>query len=104
MYAVIATGGKQYKVAVNEVVKIEELDAQVGANVEFDQVLMITDGSKTDIGTPYLANAKVTGEIVEEGRGEKICIIKFRRRKHFMKRAGHRQNFTAVKITAIGTK
>lgn len=102
MYAIIASGGKQYKVAPNEVVKLEKLDIATGGNVEFNNVLMVADGDKLQIGAPYLANVKVTGEVVEEGRHDKIHILKFRRRKHFMKRAGHRQYFTAVKITNIG--
>lgn len=101
MYAVIASGGKQYKVAKDGIVRLEKLDAQTGSNVEFENVLMITDGENVKIGAPYLPNTKVIGEVVNTGRGEKIRIIKFRRRKHFMKRAGHRQYFTEVKITSI---
>ena len=101
MYAIIATGGKQYKVTKDEVLKIETLNSDVGALVEFDQVLMLVDGDKVDIGKPYLDKTKVICEVVEHGRGEKITIIKFRRRKHYMKKQGHRQNFTAVKIKTI---
>lgn len=101
MYAIIATGGKQYKVTKGEVLQIEKLDDAVGSGVEFDKVLMIGDGEKTEIGAPYIVGAKVIGEISDHGRGEKIHIIKFRRRKHYMRHQGHRQYFTAVKITDI---
>lgn len=101
MYAIIATGGKQYKVAANDVIEIETLNAKVGEEVVFDQVLMLADGEKVTIGAPLVAKAKVVGEIMSEGRGDKVSIIKFRRRKHFMKRQGHRQNFMAVKIKEI---
>lgn len=101
MYAIIATGGKQYRVASGEILKFEKLDAEKGATVEFNQVLMVVDNEKVQIGSPYLPAAKVLGEIVEQKRDEKIRIIKFRRRKHHMKHMGHRQYYTAVKITAI---
>ena len=101
MYAIIATGGKQYKVTAGESLKIEKLKADVGAQVEFDQVLMLVDGEKIEIGTPYLKGVKVVGEVAEQGRGEKIHIIKFRRRKHYMRHQGHRQDYTAVKIGTI---
>lgn len=98
MYAVIATGGKQYKVTTGEVVNVEKLDAEVGAKVSFDHVLMIADGENVKIGTPYLDSVKVVAEVVNHGRGDKVDIIKFRRRKHYLKHQGHRQDFTAVKI------
>ncbi|OGT07288.1 MAG: 50S ribosomal protein L21, partial [Gammaproteobacteria bacterium GWE2_37_16] len=101
-YAIIASGGKQHKVTLNEIVKLEKLGVATGENVEFNNVLMLADGDNLQIGAPYLANVKVTGEVIEEGRHDKIHILKFRRRKHFMKRAGHRQHYTAVKITNIG--
>jgi large subunit ribosomal protein L21 len=101
MYAIITSGGKQYKVAEGQLIKLESLDKEVGSEVQFDQVLMLQSGETTNIGTPYIANAKVVGEVASNGRGEKISIIKFRRRKHYMKRMGHRQNFTEVKITKI---
>jgi large subunit ribosomal protein L21 len=101
MYAIIATGGKQYKVEKDEVLQIEKLKADVGAQVEFDKVLMLVDGENVNIGAPYLSNAKVTGEVVKHGRGEKVQIIKFRRRKHYMRHQGHRQDFTQVRISAI---
>ena len=104
MYAVIASGGKQHRVNAGEIFQVEKLDQAVGSKVEFDKVLMIVDGEKVQIGTPYLKGVKLEGEVVEQGRGEKIEIIKFRRRKHHMKRAGHRQDFTAVKLGKIIAK
>lgn len=101
MYAIIATGGKQYKVTKGEVLQIEKLEVAVGSLVEFDQVLMIADGEDIKIGAPYVPGAKVIGEVSDQDRGEKITIIKFRRRKHYMRKQGHRQYFTAVKITEI---
>jgi large subunit ribosomal protein L21 len=101
MYAIIATGGKQYKVTEGEALKIEKLKTEVGGQVEFDQVLMLVDGEKVEIGTPYLEGVKIIGEVEEQGRGEKINIIKFRRRKHHMKRQGHRQDFTKVKVKTV---
>lgn len=104
MYAIIANGGKQYKVAVGETLKLESLEADVGAAVEFPEVLLVADGEDIKIGTPLVKNAKVIGEVVEHGRGDKVHIIKFRRRKHYMKHQGHRQNYTAVKFTEIKSK
>jgi large subunit ribosomal protein L21 len=101
MYAVIKTGGKQYKVATGEQLKIESLNAEAGAQVSFDQVLMIADGDAVKVGAPLVSGGKVNAEVVANGRGEKIRIIKHRRRKHYHKEQGHRQNFTEVKITEI---
>src|SRR3990167_645378 len=101
MYAVIKTGGKQYKVSEGQTLKIESLAIEQGEPVEFDEVLMIVDGDKVKVGTPFVNKAKVTAEVVTHGRGKKIRIIKFRRRKHHMKQMGHRQNYTEVKITGI---
>ncbi len=101
MYAVIKTGGKQYRVKVGDVLKFEQILAEVGTSVDFSDVLMLTDGDKVTCGTPMIANAVVTAEVLEQGRHKKIKIIKFRRRKHHMKQMGHRQNYTQVKITAI---
>lgn len=100
MYAIIASGGKQYKVTEGETVKLEKLESESGV-IEFDKVLLLKNGETVKIGTPYVAGAKVSGEIAEQGRGDKIRIIKFRRRKHYLKQTGHRQDFTAVKITKI---
>ena len=101
MYAIIATGGKQYKVTEGQALKIEKLEAEVASQVEFDQVLLLVDGEKVEIGTPYLEGVKVVGEVNQQGRGKKVNIIKFRRRKHYMRRQGHRQNFTGVKVKAV---
>jgi large subunit ribosomal protein L21 len=101
MYAVFATGGKQYRAVTGDILKIEKLDAEKGATVELDQVLMVGEGEDVKIGSPYLKGGKVTATIVEHGRGEKIRILKFKRRKHHMKRMGHRQDFTRIEITGI---
>jgi large subunit ribosomal protein L21 len=101
MYAVIQTGGKQYKVAPGEVLKIESLSGETGGAVVFDQVLLLGDGATVKIGAPYVEGAAVKAEIAGHGRGDKVRIVKHRRRKHYHKEQGHRQNFTAVKITEI---
>ncbi len=101
MYAVIVTGGKQYKVAEGEYLRVEKLEAETGATIEFDRVLLIGNGDDVTIGAPVVDGAKVTAEINSHGRGDKIRIIKFRRRKHHMKRQGHRQWYTEIKITGI---
>lgn len=100
MYAVIETGGKQYRVAEGETLKIEKLDAEAGATVEFDKVLMV-GGDKLVLGAPYVAGGKVTAKVEAQGRARKVHILKFRRRKHHMKRQGHRQHFTKIVITGI---
>ena len=101
MYAVIKTGGKQYKVATGEQLKIESLNVEAGAQVSFDEVLMIANGDAITVGAPLVAGGQVKAEVVANGRGDKIRIIKHRRRKHYHKEQGHRQNFTEVKITGI---
>ncbi|NWH08457.1 MAG: 50S ribosomal protein L21 [Alphaproteobacteria bacterium] len=101
MYAVIRTGGKQYRVAKDDVVEVEKLDGDAGATVAFNDVLLVAGTGETRIGAPYLAGASVTGEIVEQGRGDKVVIIKKRRRKGYHRKKGHRQHFTAVRITGI---
>lgn len=101
MYAVIKTGGKQYRVTEGQVLKVEKLEAETGAVVDFDQVLLVADGERIAVGTPYLSGAKVAARVEEQGRGQKIRIIKFRRRKHYMKTQGHRQSYTAVRIDTI---
>lgn len=101
MYAIIKNGGKQYRVSEGEVVELEKLKAEVGSKVEFDQVLMLVNGEEIKIGTPLVTPAKVVGEAVKHGRQDKVQVLKFRRRKHHMKRIGHRQHYTAVKITKI---
>ncbi|MBF7730227.1 50S ribosomal protein L21 [Pseudomonas sp. N040] len=101
MYAVIVTGGKQYKVAEGEFLKIEKLEIATGESVTFDRVLLIGNGDDVQIGAPVVNGAKVVAEVVAQGRHDKIRIIKFRRRKHHMKRQGHRQWYTEIKITGI---
>ena len=101
MYAVIATGGKQYKVAPGDVVRVETLDAKKGDTIELKEVYMIADGEKVSVGKPTLASARVTAEVVAEGRGEKLIIFKHRKRKGFRKTNGHRQNYTAIKVKEI---
>ncbi|HWJ06143.1 MAG TPA: 50S ribosomal protein L21 [Steroidobacteraceae bacterium] len=101
MYAVIATGGKQYRVAEGDVVRIEKLEADLGATVEFDKVLLVGNGSDVKIGAPLVAGGKVSGVVHKHGKGDKKVIVKFRRRKHYMRQGTHRQFFTEVKITGI---
>jgi large subunit ribosomal protein L21 len=101
MYAVIKTGGKQYRVTQGETLRVETLDASEGDAVEFDQILMVGDGEDVRIGTPLVDGGKVTATVKGHGRAKKVEIIKFRRRKHHMKRMGHRQNYTEVEITGI---
>ena len=101
MYAVIKTGGKQYKVAPGEKLKVEQIPADVGAVVILDQVLMVGEGESVRIGQPTVAGATVQATVVAHGRGEKVKIFKMRRRKHYQKHQGHRQNYTELKIEAI---
>ena len=101
MYAVIKTGGKQYRVSEGDTLRVETLTAEAGASVDFDGVLMVADGDNIKIGAPYIEGGKVTATVVGHGRGKKIEIIKFRRRKHYDKKTGHRQNYTELKITGI---
>ncbi|GGK01860.1 50S ribosomal protein L21 [Pseudomonas matsuisoli] len=101
MYAVIVTGGKQYKVAEGEFLKVEKLEVATGESITFDRVLLVANGDDVTIGAPVVDGAKVVAEVVSQGRHDKVSIIKFRRRKHHMKRQGHRQWFTEIKITGI---
>jgi large subunit ribosomal protein L21 len=101
MYAVIQTGGKQYRVKSGEQVKVELLAAEVGATVSFDNVLMLGEGDGVKVGAPFVSGAKVTATVVAQGRGEKLRIFKMRRRKHYAKTQGHRQSFTEVRIDEI---
>lgn len=103
MYAVIVSGGKQYRVTQGQTLKLEKLDIDAGQEINFDKVLMIKEGDTTHVGSPFLSGSKINAMVVEHGRHPKVKIIKFRRRKHHMKRMGHRQHYTAVKITAIQT-
>jgi len=101
MYVVIATGGKQYKVKEGDLIRVEQLIADKDGKVQFDKILLLTDGKNVTVGNPHIKGCIVSGEIAGQGRHKKIEIIKFRRRKHHMKHQGHRQNFTEVKITKI---
>jgi large subunit ribosomal protein L21 len=101
MYAVIVTGGKQYRVSQGDTLRVEKLDAAEGDSVELDRVLMVVDGADVKIGAPVLDGGKVTAQVKAHGRGDKVEIVKFRRRKHHMKRQGHRQAFTELEITGI---
>ena len=101
MYAVIKAGGKQYRVAEGDTLKVEKIAADEGASVELDQVLMVADGDEVKVGTPILEGSKVTATVKAHGRAKKVKIIKFRRRKHHLKRQGHRQWFTELTITGI---
>lgn len=101
MFAVIESGGKQHKVKAGDIVRLEKLDGEPGAAVSFDKVLLISEGDDVQVGGPYLDGKKVTGEVVSQTRGDKIKIVKFRRRKHSRTTNGHRQYYTDVKITGI---
>jgi len=101
MYAVIKTGGKQYRVAAGDKLRVETLNVTAGDSVELDSVLMVGEGEDVKIGTPMVENAKVTATVVTHGRADKVEIIKFRRRKHHRKQMGHRQNYTLLEITDI---
>ncbi|GLR65143.1 50S ribosomal protein L21 [Marinospirillum insulare] len=101
MYAVIKSGGKQYRVKEGQTLKLEKLEIATGETINFDEVLLTSDGENIQVGAPLVAGAKVTAEVIDHGRGDKVSIIKFRRRKHSMKRQGHRQWYTEVKITGI---
>lgn len=101
MYAVILSGGKQYRVQEGQTLKLESLPEEVGSEVNFDKILMVGEGDQVKLGKPYLDTSKVSGTVISTGRHKKIHVIKFRRRKHHEKWQGHRQNYTEVKITAI---
>ena len=101
MYAVVKTGGKQYKVAAGEKLKIEQSAADVGQEIVFDQVLAVGNGDQLKIGAPVVAGASVKATVVAQGRHDKVRIFKMRRRKHYQKRQGHRQNYTEVEISSI---
>ena len=101
MYAVIRTGGKQYKVAAGEKIKVEQLAGDVGSQVVIDQVLAVGNGADLNVGTPTVAVATVTATVVSHGRHDKVRIFKMRRRKHYQKHQGHRQNYTELEISAV---
>jgi large subunit ribosomal protein L21 len=101
MYAVVKTGGKQYRVAAGEKLRIETISADVGSELVLDQVLMLADGDAVKVGTPLVSGASVKATVLAHGRADKVRIFKLRRRKHYQKRQGHRQNYTEIKIDAI---
>ena len=101
MYAVIVTGGKQYKVQEGDVITVEKLKAEAGDTITFDKVLLMSDGKEVKVGTPYLAEA-VTGSVVENGKGKKVIIFKYKAKKDYRKKQGHRQPYTMVKIESLG--
>ncbi len=101
MYAVFSTGGKQYRASTGDIIKVEKLEAEKGATIELSSVLLVGEGENIKIGTPFLKGGKVTARVVEHGRGEKIKVLKFKRRKSYMKKMGHRQYFTTLEITGI---
>ena len=101
MYAIIKTGGKQYRVAVGDNLKVETLNAEVGSQVTLSEVLAVSDGNELKVGAPFVEGASVTATVVSHGRHDKVRIFKMRRRKHSIKSAGHRQNYTELKIDSI---
>ena len=101
MYAVIKTGGKQYKVQEGDTIKVEKLDGKEGDSIELDQVLMLADGDRVTLGQPLVEGASVSATVKAQGKGKKIRIIKFKRRKHYRKQMGHRQAYTELAITGI---
>lgn len=101
MYAIMKTGGKQYRVAEGDTVKVERLSVEQGAQVHFNEILLVANGESIQVGQPFVSNAMVQAEVVDHGRGPKIRIIKLKRRKHYMKHQGHRQDFTKIKIVQI---
>ncbi len=101
MYAVIKTGGKQYRVSAGQKLKVEQIPADVGAEVTLDQVLMVGEGESVKVGAPLVAGASVKCTVVSHGRHDKVKIFKMRRRKHYQKRQGHRQNYTELRIDSI---
>jgi large subunit ribosomal protein L21 len=101
MYAVVKTGGKQYRVVAGEKIKVEQIPADVGAEITLDQVLMVGEGESVKIGAPLVAGATVTAKVIAHGRHDKVNIFKMRRRKHYQKHQGHRQNYTEIEIAGI---
>jgi len=101
MYAVVKTGGKQYKVSAGEKLKIEQIPAEVGAEIVLDQVLFVADGEAVTLGTPLVPGVQVKARVIGHGRGEKVRIFKLRRRKHYRRTQGHRQNYTEIEIIGV---
>lgn len=102
MFAVVKTGGKQYRVAVNDVIQVEKLPGEAGTTIEFPEVLMVGNDQGVQVGTPLLSGVPVTGEILEQTRGDKILVFKKKRRHQYRRRAGHRQELTVIRVTGIG--
>ncbi len=103
MFAVIKTGGKQYRVSQGDKLRVESLDADEGESINLDQVLMLGEGDKVTVGEPLVSGATVSAKVLTHGRGKKIDIVKFRRRKHYRRQMGHRQNYTELEITGIAS-
>jgi|SRR5262245_47153917 large subunit ribosomal protein L21 len=101
MFAVIATGGKQYRVQEGSVLRVERLPAEAGASVEFDQVLLVGQGASVKVGAPFISGGKVVATVQAHGKGDKVRIVKFRRRKHYKREKTHRQPYTEIKVTSI---
>ncbi len=101
MYAVIKTGGKQYKVAAGEKIKVEKIEADVGQEITLDRVLAVGNGAELQVGTPWVAGASVVATVIAQGKHDKVRIFKMRRRKHYQKRQGHRQTFTEIQIGSV---
>ena len=104
MFAVLNTGGKQYKVSQGDWIEVEKLDSNTGDTITLDQVLMVGEGEKVEVGSPYVSGCKVTGEVMEQGKGSKIIVFKKKRRKNYRRKNGHRQLFTQLKIIEITKK
>lgn len=102
MYAIVETGGKQYKVTEGDIIRVEKLAAEAGEKVELDKVLVLGEGADIKVGTPYIEGAKVVGEIVENGKGQKVIIFKYKAKKDYRKKQGHRQPYTMIKIESLG--
>lgn len=102
MYAVIKTGGKQYRVREGDTLRVEKLAAEPGAKVQFEQILMVGEGADVTVGTPFLSGSQVSATVIAQGRADKIKVVKFKRRKNYLRQKGHRQAFTEVEITRIG--
>jgi len=101
MYAIVDSGGKQYKVREGEILRVEKLSGEVGDSISFDRILMFSDGENVNVGTPLLEDVAVSGHIVEHGKAKKIIVFKYKRRKRYRRKRGHRQQFTAVKVDSI---
>ena len=101
MYAIVHTGGKQYKIQEGETLRVEKITGDVGSGISFDRVLMVSDGENVSLGQPVLENAAVRGTIVEQGKAKKILVFKYKKRKRYRRKQGHRQQYTAVKIDKI---